>query len=479
MLEKVRDYIKEYRMLQPGDRVIVALSGGADSVCLLSVLKELSEPSQSGGPKREGALEQEDGLKLELKAVHVHHGLRGGEADRDGAFAGELCRRLGVPFTMVYRDVAGYAKQTGMSTEEAGRVLRYEALEAEADGWDAKKIALAHHKDDNAETILHHLLRGSGLRGLGGIRPVQGQRIRPLLCVDREEIVAYLTERGLVWCEDSTNASEDYTRNRIRSQVMPLLKERVNERAVDHILQAGEVFAEADGYLERVADQVWQQAGSAGNRADTGESSGCLFSHAHIPLPVLSAQEPIIRTYLYRRMLALSGCGLRDVTFRHYRQMDALLLAGAGARCDLPGGLEAVRGYEDFSVRKKGQRENPAQEQRENLHFEIFSRQNQAEIPKKQYTKWFDYDRIKGTLSVRNRQPGDYITLADGGRKTLHRYMIDEKIPRELRDGIPVLAEGNHVLWIVGYRIGEYYKITEDTKTILQVTADGGEEHGR
>lgn len=457
MLEKVRNYIMEYRMLQPGQRVIVALSGGADSVCLLSVLKELSE--------------MPGGLGLTLKAVHIHHGLRGEEADRDGAYAEALCSGLGIAFSLVRRDVAGYAGEHGLSTEEAGRILRYEVLCEEAAQWGAETIALAHHRDDNAETILHHLLRGSGLRGLGGMRPVQGNRIRPLLCVGRDEILEYLTDHGLGWCEDSTNESGDYTRNRIRSQVMPLLKETVNERAVDHILQAGELFAQADRYLEEVAKKIWEEA----ERTELD----IVNKRISIPQSVLLSAEPLIRTFLYRHMMQLLGYGMRDVTARHYRQMDALLTGSTGARCDLPGGYLAERGYEDFCIRTKAAMGRPENDSEINLHFEIFSRENGWEFPKNQYTKCFDYDRIKGTLSARTRQPGDYITLGGGGIKTLHRYMIDEKIPRELRDGIPVLAEGNHVLWIVGYRISEYYKITEDTNTILQVTADGGKEHGR
>lgn len=463
MLEKVREYIMEYRMLQPGDRVIVALSGGADSVCLLSVLKELSAGWEGPAP--------------ELRAVHIHHGLRGGEADRDGAYAGELSARLGIPFTMICRDVAGYAAQHGVSTEEAGRILRYEALEEEAKTWGAGVIALAHHRDDNAETILHHLLRGSGLRGLGGIRPVQGNRIRPLLCVGRQEIVEYLSERGLRWCEDSTNASGSYTRNRIRNQVIPMLKETVNERAVENILGAGERLSRVDAYLERVAESVWRA--SEIPEGDAKHGSGDAPLRAGIRLEALQEQDPVIRAYLYRFMMERLGYGMRDMTSRHYRQLDALLGAGPGARCDLPGGYVAVRGYEDFGIEKKAGVEKSGETLQKTLHFETFSRQNEMEIPKNQYTKWFDYDRIKGALSVRKRQPGDYITLAGGGHKTLHRYMIDEKIPKELRDEIVLLAEENHVLWIVGYRIGEYYKITEDTKTILQVTADGGEEHGR
>lgn len=465
MLEKVQDYIIKHGMLRSGERVIVALSGGADSVCLLSVLKELSD--------------MQDGLGLKLKAVHIHHGLRGTEADRDGAFAGELCGRLGIPFTMIGKDVAGYARDYGLSTEEAGRLLRYEALEAEAEAWGAEAIALAHHKDDNAETILHHLLRGSGLRGLGGMQPVQGRRIRPLLCVDRAEILEYLTERRLRWCEDSTNAAPNYTRNRIRNQVMPMLKETVNERAAENILRAGELFTQADEYLAKAAKRIWETEGELDGELD-GEAQGDHAPlRAGIPLKVLLGQEPIIRTYLYRHMMELLGYGMRDVTSRHYRQMEELLTARPGARCDLPGGYAAVRGYEDFCIGEKDPAGRSGEIMQKTLHFETFSRQKEMEIPKNQYTKWFDYDTIKGALSVRKRQPGDYISLAGGGRKTLHRYMIDEKIPRHLRDEITILAEGDHVLWIVGYRIGEYYKITEDTKMILQVTADGGEEHGR
>ena len=202
-LEKIRRFIEEEQLLAAGDGVLVALSGGADSVCLLLALTELAGP---GG--------------WQVRALHVHHGLRGPEADRDEGFVRELCGRLGVPLFVVHKDVAGYAREQGMSTEEAGRVLRYEALEAWGTAWAESigagpvrrvRIAVAHHQDDNVETILHHLLRGSGLRGLGGMAPVMGNRVRPLLCVRRQEITGFLKQRGQDWCEDSTNQSRDYT----------------------------------------------------------------------------------------------------------------------------------------------------------------------------------------------------------------------------------------------------------------------------
>ena len=488
MRERVWNYIKEYGLLEPGDRVVAALSGGADSVCLLSVLKEL-------------------GL-YELRALHVHHGLRGEEADRDADFVRELCEKLQVPFEIVYYDVAGYAREHGLSTEEAGRNLRYEALEAAARKWEeeasysrngtscvrnktAVKIAVAHHRDDNAETILHHLLRGSGLRGLGGIAPVQGRRVRPLLCVGREEIRAYLRKKGQTWCEDSTNESADYTRNRIRNELIPYMTEHINARASENILRAGEIFAQADQYLEKQAEGLWKQAGRVEEEAD--ESGNVYVAAVSLDRELFLAQETIIRTYLLRRMIELAAPGQKDITARHYAQLERLAAQQAGKRCSLPGGLSAVRDYQVLRLERCiGKAEEEIKEQivrlpvpgeppvwAGELQFEAFSRLKDAEIPKNQYTKWFDYAKIKDTLFVRTRRQGDYLSLPDGRHKALQRYMIDEKIPRDRRDRAVLLAEGSHILWLIGYRISEYYKISENTQTILQVTFHGGKEHGR
>ena len=466
MLEQVREFIGEYRMLEPGERAVVAVSGGADSVCLLSVLAELAPE-----------------LLLSLRAVHVHHGLRGAEADRDEAYVRELCGSLKVPLTVVHRDVAAYAADRGLSTEEAGRILRYEAFEEEAAAWDREngdgreaKIAVAHHRDDNAETILHHLLRGSGLKGLSGIRPVQGRRIRPLLCAGREEILAYLREKKISWCEDSTNASGDYTRNRIRGQLLPMMKELVNGRAAENILRAGEIFAQADSYLEKQAAQVWETAGSTSG-INSARSAGGTYAEIH--LDSFRQQEEIIQVYLLRRMLDETAPGWKDITFRHFTGLAKLASCPVGSRMDLPCGMEAETGYETLRIgpRQKKLQKNGGPD-REIMEMSIFSREKGKEIPKNQYTKWFDYDKIRDVLSVRYRQEGDYLLLPGGGKKTVARYMIDEKIPRQERDRIPVLAEGSHVLWLAGYRISEYYKITDNTETVLQVTFDGGKNHG-
>ena len=469
MLKKVRDYMREHEMTAPGDAVIVALSGGADSVCLLMVLKQLATP------------------EFLLRAVHVHHGIRGAEADRDEAFAQKLCESLSVPLCVAYCHVPAYAAEHGLSEEEAGRILRYQVLEKEAGKWEQElpagsrvKIALAHHRDDNAETILHHLLRGSGLTGLAGIRPVQGRRIRPLLCVGREEIRAYLEAGHISWCEDSTNQSPDYTRNRIRSQVLPLLKTAVNEQAEEHILQAGQIIGQADAYLRQQAEEIWQEA-VCGREEDL----------AAIPLTAFARQPEILKTYLIRHMLDQLHPGWKDIGSRHFTAIAELAGKPVGSRLDLPGGLMARTGYETLEIVRKTEREVSVKTESgadgeihgrqtvPELHMTVFSRQKDQEIPKNQYTKWFDYDKIKGTLSVRTRRTGDYLILPSGGSKTIARYMIDEKIPKEKREKILLLAEGSHVLWVVGFRISEYYKIEEHTENILQVTCDGGKDYGR
>ncbi|MEI3169442.1 MAG: tRNA lysidine(34) synthetase TilS [Lachnospiraceae bacterium] len=469
MLKKVRDYMREHEMTAPGDAVIVALSGGADSVCLLTVLKQLATP------------------EFLLRAVHVHHGIRGAEADRDEAFAQKLCESLSVPLCVAYCHVPAYAAEHGLSEEEAGRILRYQVLEKEAGKWEQElpagsrvKIALAHHRDDNAETILHHLLRGSGLTGLAGIRPVQGRRIRPLLCVGREEIRAYLEAGHISWCEDSTNQSPDYTRNRIRSQVLPLLKTAVNEQAEEHILQAGQIIGQADAYLRQQAEEIWQEA-VCGREEDL----------AAIPLTAFARQPEILKTYLIRHMLDQLHPGWKDIGSRHFTAIAELAGKPVGSRLDLPGGLMARTGYETLEIVRKTEREVSVKTESgadgeihgrqtvPELHMTVFSRQKDQEIPKNQYTKWFDYDKIKGTLSVRTRRTGDYLILPSGGSKTIARYMIDEKIPKEKREQILLLAEGSHVLWVVGFRISEYYKIEEHTENILQVTCDGGKDYGR
>ena len=450
---RVREYMKQNHMAEPGDGVLAAVSGGADSVCLLLVLKAL-----------------EESLGIHVAAFHLHHGLRGAEADRDERFVRELCERLQVPLNTVREDVAGYAKTHGLSEEEAGRILRYQWLEKTAGEFGCRRIATAHHKDDQTETVLMNLFRGSGLRGLGGIRPVRllsGELtlIRPLLGINRQEIEIYLIEEKEAWCEDSTNKELIYARNKVRNELIPWIREHINDRAEEHILKTAAFASQADEYFVSQAEKL------LGDGFQDHEAS-----FAEIDTVLFDSQPDIMKSYLIRAMIMKVSGNAKDISARHMDAIAALDGPGGGTLVDLPYGLQAMRSYQKLIIRKAAVEQN-ARGCGKTLQTKVFPWKKDMEIPKNQYTKWFDYDKINDTLSVRTREPGDYFMIGNGKTKKLHRFFIDEKIPEELRDHILLLAEGNHVLWIIGYRISEYYKVTEATRNILEVRADKGENY--
>ena len=444
--QKVRQTIKEHHMLQPGDPVIIALSGGADSVCLLSLLADMRE---------------EFGLKL--RSLHVHHGLRGEEADRDAAFSQKISEAFHVPCHMIKADVKQYASENGLSEEEAGRLIRYQALEETGKNWEKEtkrpvKIAVAHHSRDQAETILLNLFRGSGLGGLKGIPYVRENIIRPLLDAEKEEILAYLEEKEISWVNDSSNDTDHYARNRIRSHILPAVKEEITTGAEAGIRRAGYLAGMADVYLKKQADQ-WVQK--------------YVKEEEHtwmIPEGPFKEADPVIRLYSVMELLKTAAGCAKDLGLVHAEQVEKLVDLQTGRKVSLPYGLEARKVYGGISLRAV--KKEPLEERIKNplpeLSFEVFSYEKAMEFPKKTYTKWFDCDKIKGTPVVRTRQTGDYITLENGSRKPLRRFMIDEKIPADKRDEIALLADGDHIMWIIGRRISSYYKIGPDTRRVLQ-----------
>ena len=467
--QRVRKTIEEYHMLDPGDRVIAAVSGGADSVCLLTLLC---------GMKKD--------WDLELLAVHVHHGLRGQEADRDADFVRALCEELDVTCHIIKVDVRKSASENGMSEEEAGRILRYEALEQEACRWEGRcgeaqdcdggqgslgsgtgacrnkrvKIAVAHHSNDQAETILHNLFRGSGLGGLKGIPYVRGRIIRPLLDIGRQDIVRWLEENGRAWVQDSTNTSNHYTRNRIRCRLLPLIEEEVNQGAAGNILRMGRLASQADEYL-RAQGECWIK----GHVIRGGPA------HFLIPCDALEAEPEIIRSYVVMELLKSLAGSAKDLGLVHVQQVLSLAGRPVGKEVNLPYSLLARREYGGISIGRGILQEEDGEACLPQVRMSIFPYKKGSQFPKNMYTKGFDCDRIEGTPVVRTRRPGDYIILADGSHKALKRFMIDEKIPRQLRDQVPLLTDGSHVMWIIGYRISDFYKIGPDTTKVLQAEA--------
>ena len=445
----VKKVIQDNHMIAAGDHVVLGLSGGADSVCLTLCLARLRTS-----------------LTYRLSAVHVHHGIRGEEADRDAAFARKLCERLGIPFELCFVDVPSYVREHGSSWEEAGRILRYRMLD-DVCARDGAILALAHHMDDQAETVLMNLCRGTGIRGLGGIPAVHGNRIRPLLFVRRSEITAWLQQAGQDWIEDGSNASDEYTRNRIRRELVPWMTEKVNVRSVEHISSLAAQVRELDDYLESEAQRLMQS---------------CIFRDGEdllVSKVTLRGLPTALRGRILQRSAEMCAGAARDITSRHLEALDHLVLGDAGRKLDLPYGL-AVYGEKDVLrfCRKQKDNGNIGKAGHADLssvwtiRTEIFDYSGQK-IPENKYTKWFDYAKIKGTVQIRARKSGDRFALAGGGHKEVRRWMIDEGIPAGQRDQIPLLVDAeDHVLWIVGHRMNAAYQVTEKTEKILAVTAE-------
>lgn len=480
MVERIKRFMEKWNMTEPGDRVLAGVSGGADSVCLCLILEELSAE-----------------LQFSLEVVHVEHGIRGEESKKDAEFVRTLCGKLGLVFHEAAVHVPEYAKRHHMGDEEAARILRYREFSRLAQTLPGTKIALAHHMEDNAETMLLQWIRGSGLDGLCGMRPVrsgpQGEvYIRPLLEAGRTEIEAFLADRGQQFCQDSTNADLSYSRNRIRHQVIPELL-RINPQAVKHMNRTAERLAEVRDYMDARTD-AWE-----GQALSVGED-GVLLSVCE-----LKRQPKALRMRLIHRAVSRGAGAGKDITCAHLEAVEQLLWKQTGRGVDLPYGLVARREYDTIVL--KDAVENDAApaaleitgQQLETwrreagaggigidlqgLHFtfRIFLFQgNMEEIPRKMYTKWFDYDMIKNGFWIRTREPGDYFVLDKAGhRKKIKDYFVNEKIPAGQRNQMLLLTQGAMVLWIVGGRMGYSARVSECTRMVLEISCQGGENHGR
>lgn len=449
-------FIEENKMIQYGDSVVLGVSGGADSLCLLIMLSNIAKD-----------------YKLALTVVHVNHHIRGQEADEDQKFVEDFCKKLNVRCITFHIEAEKLAKEMKCSEEEAGRIARYELFDRVLMEENADKIAVAHNLNDDSETILFNLFRGTGIKGLSGITPVRDKIIRPILCLERKEIEQYLKENNYSYRTDSTNLSDDYTRNKLRNKVLPYVKEHINSNAVINCVKAGNDLAEIEDYL---AMQTEEEFGKYVVKIEKG-----YFIKA-------SAQKlhPVIKKRIIRSIIELLSGKLKDVTRLHVDFVLDMFEKNVGSMADLPYGIKAERQYEGiilytYEVENEIIR-NDFQEmviykegvvfQNEYIDTFIEDKGNFGEnVPEMCYTKWIDCDKIKGALVVRKRQTGDYITIDDNGRtKKLKDYFINQKIPKDIRDDILLVADGQHIVWIVGYRLGSYYKITDSTVKVLKLT---------
>lgn len=460
MYQRVKEYVRRFHMLDSEERVIAGVSGGADSICLLFMLIELSRE-----------------MGFSVVAVHVHHGLRGADADGDAAYVEKVCKEQGVKLLTYYEDVSRYAKKNRLTLEEAGRDVRRSVFQKALKEEKGTKIALAHHQNDNVETLIWNLCRGCGLKGLGGIAPVAGQWIRPLLCLKRGEIESYLENRGISYCTDESNLTDDYTRNRIRSHVIPCLEEQVNGQAVSHMSETMELIRMVGDYVEQEAER-YERSCIRYESAGAGEQNAILSEVSFRKIP------QALQGFVLQKMIWRVAGRRKDIGAVHIKALRELLGRQVGRQLHLPYGMCARRIYEGIVLSVWTCETEPLGE--EGFHgcsvkSKVFERTADMVIfPENPYTKWFDYDIIKNTVKIRHREPGDYITISEaGGTQKLKQYFINEKIPGSQRDGIWLAADGKHIMWIVGYRQNQMYQITDKTRRILELKFYGGQDDGR
>ncbi|MDE6530334.1 MAG: tRNA lysidine(34) synthetase TilS [Lachnospiraceae bacterium] len=477
MVRKIKKYLEEICSLKSGDAIVAGVSGGADSVCLLCVLREIYA-----------------GTGVTIHAVHVNHNLRA-EADADQKYVERLCGKWNIPCYCYSYDVEGYAADHRISTEEAGRQLRYGAFYEVQDRLTASgciKIAVAHTMDDNAETMLLNLFRGTGLKGLRGIPVSRGDIIRPLLCVRRSEIESWLETQGIEWCNDCSNDTDDYTRNKIRHKILPVAETEINENAVLHMNRTAKQLALAEDYLTDKAAEAWD----ACVRPLMQKPDGLIIGDSVLAL------HPYLRKCVLLRAMQETAETARDISAVHVEALEGLFDLQCGKELHLAYGMRAERTYDGVMIRKKPDDMECSQKYRQDASedagiesidlkisgsteipgYGIFEtrvlhsgKRNFCEFPKDRYTKWFDYDKIKNTVCLRTRQAEDYLVI-DGNDNTqkLKSYLINQKIPSGEREKLLLIADGKHIMWVVGYRCSYGYYISESTENILEVRYRSG-----
>ena len=483
-------------------KVLAAVSGGADSVCMLLVLKAYRQR-----------------VDFELEALHVEHGIRGEESRADAAFVQQLCREQEIRCQVVSCDARQAAVQLHMSLEEAARTLRYEILRSAARERECDVIATAHHAGDQAETVLWNLARGTGTAGLGGIRPCADGLIRPMLEVSREEIEAILQTFSVSFRTDATNTDQTYTRNRIRSVLLPWMEQNLNRQAGRHICQAAEHVRSLQDFASRMADEAQKECVVKGTGEDAGSRSTVLL------LDPFERQDPYLQGEILRRCVGLcrGGIGQKDIGTVHIQMLRDLVRMPCGKQADLPGirvfredgklvfcgkhlsgkdgkpgshmshaSAEGGKAETDTDRKKNGTRNSEVEPSEDtvmlidkaegrvvpeltvppwHVRLTVKPREDVSRdeiFREKTYTKYLSYDTITCNVCFRRRRPGDYLVInVQGGRKKLNDYLTDQKVPRLQRDRLWLAADGNHVLWVPGYRISEDAKVTEDTRLVL------------
>lgn len=465
MLDKVRKAIEEHSLVQPGEGVLVAVSGGPDSVALLKIFEMLRAE-----------------YNLDLTVAHLNHGIRGEDAGREEEFVRFLAEKMKIAF--ITKRVQLDERKKGKSLEEAAREERYRFFYAAAEECGAVRIATGHHRDDQVETFFIHLFRGAGLDGLKGMAPVRDNvLIRPLLYVSREEIIAFLHSEGLSWMTDSSNSDQTFLRNSIRNWLVPELTKRYHPKITQNIAHAVEIIRLEDDYMNDVVHKLL-----ASWEVNQSSENGLV-----LPLSALYLQHRAVQARIVKFLLEAMTPFHNGIGSRHIESVLALCHKKNSAyrTLDLPEGILVeklaqtliIRKQSDASVRGISRKEVvpfeikaevpatikiPGLEKK--IRLEFVERFDPADIKAHSEAAYIDYDCINGPLVVRNWRHGDRMDfLGMAGTKKLKKYFIDRKIPSCVRGTIPLLVDSQSVVWIAAEKISRRVRITEKTKNVLKI----------
>jgi tRNA(Ile)-lysidine synthase len=460
--QRITCFIRQHSLFSEGSRLLLAVSGGPDSTCLLHVLFELRQE-----------------LGIELHIAHLDHRLRGAESEADATYVEKLAASLGVPATIEKRDVKTYQKEKRISLEEASREVRYRFLADIASNIGADYIVTGHTIDDQVETILMHIIRGTGTRGLVGLKPysqwqLDGRSItvvRPLLEVSRQQTAEYCQENKLIPRLDTSNLSLSPLRNRIRQQLLPLL-ESYNPGVAEALLRIAAIANDEIAFLDAEVARLWP--------AVVAQKGDMIILNRDR----LNQLPTAIKRHLLRAAIEKILSSLKDIETRHIEEILAMLGKPAGRQINLPGGLifsieydSYVLGVEtvntcpypviggEYLINIPGETELPGWL----VKVEIIKPQAMKKEDD-DFTAYLDLDKTGDKLEVRQRKPGDrFQPLGLAQPKKLNEFMIDTKIQRSWRRRIPVVFSPNQILWLVGYRIDDRVKVTEETKKVLRL----------
>jgi tRNA(Ile)-lysidine synthase len=454
---KVKKTIQKHAMLQPKDRVIVGVSGGPDSVALLYVLYQLRRS-----------------YDMKLQVAHLNHGLRGKEASRDVRFVENLANELGLPCVVEACDVPSYKKHYSLSSQEAAREVRYQFLEEVQKRTGASKIALGHNANDQAETLMMWLLRGAGLKGLGGMPPVRnGVIIRPLIETTRKEIAAFLDKKDIPFVVDSSNRKNDYLRNRIRHEIIPLLEGHYNPQIVKKLVNTANILALENEYLEDNIKKILDVIIVA--RKNTSLTIGI---NELLALP-LALQLRCLRAVVEQ----VKG-DLKRITSIHL--FDSLRIAASREPhkvLKLPDGIRIERSYLRLKITANQSETLPfnyrysvipdrvrLQEIEKEMVFNLLGKRKVVLETINANIAYLDADKVLMPLVIRNAKPGDsFQPFGMRGEKKIKNFFSDEKVELNQRKRVPLVFCGGLLAWVGGMRIHHALRVTNSTKRILKI----------